>query len=82
VTLDVRRGTELAVRLNREHRDRAAAVVGDQRVLSRRMDAHVGGPAPSELTLLSGVNRPVVRSTAYALTDPAPVAVTATSFAA
>jgi hypothetical protein len=44
MALDVGRGTEPAIRLNRQHRDRPAAVVGDQRVLARRMDAHVGRP--------------------------------------
>ena len=39
------------------------------------------GPAPSELTVLSSVNRPVARSMEYALTVPAPVSAAATSLA-
>ena len=44
MALHVRRRAEPAVRLNRQHRDGPAAVVGDQRVLPRRMDAHVRRP--------------------------------------
>ena len=43
---DISRRPELAVRLDRQHRDRPAAVVGDQRVLPCRMNAHVGRPRP------------------------------------
>src|SRR5258706_16221724 len=43
ILLNVRSGTESAVRENRQHCHRAAKVVGDQHKLSGRMNTHIGG---------------------------------------
>src|SRR5688572_26480390 len=43
IVLDVRRGAETTVRQNRQHRDRATKVVGNQQKFSGRMNARVGG---------------------------------------